>query len=234
MMTLADSSWTDAAASAGRVLVVPVGATEQHGPHLPLTTDSDIAVALAQRLLATMPDRVAVAPVVAFGSSGEHQSFAGTLSVGAPALEAFLVELGRSATCTWLRILLVSTHGGNAAPVRAAARRLRDEGRDVRVWMPGWRGDAHAGRTETSLMLAIDPDRVRLDAAEPGETAPIGALMPALVRGGVAAVSGNGILGDPAGSSAVEGERLLAAAVASLGAAVTRWADGAPAHEHAA
>ena len=164
-----------------------------------------------------------MAPAVAFGSSGEHQAFAGTLSVGGAAIEAFLVELGRSATCTWRRILLVSTHGGNAAPVRQAARRLVEEGRDVRAWMPTWRGDAHAGRTETSLMLAIDPARVDLPMAAPGARAPLAALMPALVSGGVAAVAPNGVLGDPAGASAEEGERLLAGAVDELRALVGAW-----------
>jgi mycofactocin precursor peptide peptidase len=223
MPILATSSWTDAAALAERVLVVPVGATEQHGPHLPLTTDTDIAVTLAGRLLAVLPEAVAVAPPVSFGASGEHQAFTGTLSIGSEALEVCLVELGRSASCTWRRQLLLSTHGGNATAVRGAARRLRREGRDARAWMPSWGGDAHAGRTETSLMLAIAPDRVDLAAARPGATAPLAELMPRLIAHGVAGVSGNGVLGDPTGASAAEGERLLELAVASLCATITWW-----------
>ncbi len=220
---LATLSWTDAERLAERVLVVPVGATEQHGPHLPLTTDSDIAVALAEALLAAVPDEVVVAPVVAFGSSGEHQAFAGTIAIGQSAIEEFLVEFGRSATCTWRRILLLSTHGGNAAPVTQAVRRLRDEGRDVRFWMPTWDADAHAGRTETSLMLAIDADRVNLSVAASGVTEPIAALMPRLRRDGVAAVSANGVLGDPTAASATEGQQLLTAWVVSLHAAILGW-----------
>jgi mycofactocin precursor peptide peptidase len=223
MPTLATCSWTDAEALAERVLVVPVGATEQHGPHLPLTTDCDIAVALAERLLADRPDDVVLAPPVAFGSSGEHQAFAGTIAIGQAAIEEFLVELGRSAAYTWRRILWISTHGGNARPVGRAARRLRTEDRDVRVWTPAWAGDAHAGRTETSLMLAIDARRVNIAAAEAGATDPLSELMPRLVRDGVAAVSDNGVLGDPTGASAREGRQLLAAGVASLSAAIARW-----------
>jgi creatinine amidohydrolase len=226
MPTLATSSWTDAEKLTERVLVVPIGATEQHGPHLPLTTDSDIAVALAERLLKAIPDTVVVAPPVAFGSSGEHQAFAGTIAIGQPAIEEFLVELGRSATNTWRRILLLSTHGGNAEPVMRAARRLRDEDRDVRVWMPRWGGDAHAGRTETSLMLAIDRRRVDVELAQPGAMESIEELMPRLVQDGVAAVSRNGVLGDPTGASAREGRQILATAVTSLSAAIARWPTG--------
>jgi mycofactocin precursor peptide peptidase len=226
MPTLATSSWTDAEALAARVLVVPLGATEQHGPHLPLTTDCDIAVALAEHLLAALPNDVVIAPPVPFGSSGEHQSFAGTIGVGQAAIEEFLVEIGRSATCTWNRILLLSTHGGNVGPVLRAARRLQSENRDVRAWMPAWGGDAHAGRTETSLMLAIDPHRVDVDVAQRGATEPIADLMPRLMLDGVAAVSNNGVLGDPTGASAGEGQQILAAAVASLSAAIVHWPIG--------
>jgi mycofactocin system creatininase family protein len=220
MPSLNRLSWTTARAAPETVLIVPVGATEQHGPHLPLTTDSDIAEAVATRLLT---DNVAVTPVIAFGSSGEHQGFAGTLSVGQSALEAFLIELGRSAACTWERVIFLSTHGGNRDVVRRATRQLQTEGRDVREWFPRWGGDHHAGRTESSLMLAIDPSRVDLAAAEPGVTEPLAQLLPRLRHDGVAAVSANGILGDPAGASAEEGERLLAGAAASLREFIARW-----------
>jgi creatinine amidohydrolase len=230
MPSLDRVSWTTAEHSADGVIVVPVGATEQHGPHLPLTTDSDIAIALADRLERARPRDIAVAPVVAFGSSGEHQDFPGTLSLGQDAFERLLVELGRSATCTWRRILFLSTHGGNREPVRRAADRLRAEHRDVRVWTPAWGGDAHAGRTETSLMLALDPDRVDLSAAAAGTTEPLERLLPELMSGGVRAVSANGVLGDPAGASAAEGERLLAAATSSLTDLIVEWPapEGAP------
>ena len=77
------------------------------------------------------------------------------------------------------------------------------------AWWPSWPGDLHAGRTETSLMLAIAPERVRLERAEAGDRRPIGALLPLLVEGGVRAVSANGVLGDPTGATADEGRRLL-------------------------
>jgi creatinine amidohydrolase/Fe(II)-dependent formamide hydrolase-like protein len=71
-------------------LVVPVGSVEQHGPHLPLSTDTKIAAAVADRLAGL------VAPPVAFGASGEHEGFAGTVSIGTEALRSVLVEMGRS------------------------------------------------------------------------------------------------------------------------------------------
>ncbi len=153
-------TWPEVAALSGdTVLAVPVGSTEQHGPHLPLSTDTDVAVALANRLAAARAD-VLVAPAVAYGSSGEHAGFPGTLSIGQDALELVLLELGRSADA-FAGIVFVSTHGGNAGPVSKAVRRLTYEGRRVRSWHPRLAGtqelDAHAGYTETSIVMALSP-----------------------------------------------------------------------------
>jgi len=212
-------------AAAGALLAVPVGATEQHGPHLPLSTDTDLAVALCARLVGARPG-VLAAPPLAYGGSGEHEDFPGTLSIGTEAVELLLVELCRSATRTFSRVLLVSTHGGNAGAVRRAEQRLRAESRDVLAWLPAWEGDAHAGRAETSLELALAPDRVRPGRAEAGNTRPLAELMPELRRSGVRAVSPNGVLGDPAGASAAEGAALLGRLCADLLAAVDAWAAG--------
>jgi creatinine amidohydrolase len=220
---LGDLTWPEVAARGDVLLAVPVGSTEQHGPHLPLSTDTDVAVALAGRLAGRRAD-VLVAPPVGYGSSGEHDGFAGTLSIGAAATELVLVELGRSALpATVRRMLLVSAHGGNAGPVTAAVRLLRSEGRDVRAWAPRWPGDAHAGRTETSVQLALDASRVRSGSAAAGNTAALTGLLPALQAGGVRAVSPNGVLGDPSGASAAEGSRLLDAAADDLVTFVDRW-----------
>ena len=293
MTALGDLSWPEAErlAAAGAMLAVPVGSTEQHGPHLPLSTDTDVAVALAARLAARRGD-VVVAPPVGYGSSGEHAGFAGTLSIGQEALELMLLELGRSAAGTFGQILVVCAHGGNREPAARAVARLCAESTDALLWMTGgvlaggtgsgdagagarsdgagagispacmpggWRGrrqpprrsigvavairslrlngrrpvsgsrlpvapaDAHAGRTETAIQLALDPGRVRMALAEPGNPAPVAELMPLLRAAGVRAASRNGVLGDPAGASATEGAALLEALTADLLSTVAGW-----------
>jgi mycofactocin precursor peptide peptidase len=211
------STWPDLAdlARAGSVLLVPLGSTEQHGPHLPVTTDTDIAMAIADAA-AGVDERLTVAPAVPYGSSGEHQGFPGTLSIGQEATTLLLVELGRSAAVDFARTVVVSAHGGNAVPLALAMRRLADEGHPVSAWSPSWSGDLHAGRTETSVMLAIAPERVQLDRAEPGDTRPLDEIFPLLQVDGVRPVSANGVLGDPSGACPEEGKLLLAQAVGAL------------------
>ncbi len=217
MASLGDQVWHEVDTSA--VLLVPLGATEQHGPHLPLDTDAVIANAIAAR--AAAETGATLAPGLAYGASGEHADFPGTLSIGAEALRHVLVELVRSASLTWLRIIFVNGHGGNHPTLTSAVEQMVDEGHDVAPWWPSVPGgDAHAGRTETSLMLAIAPDTVRVELAEPGNTAALTELLPQMQAGGVSAVSANGVLGDPRGASAEEGEALLAELVASLVAAI--------------
>ena len=226
MTRLFDMAWpeADALAKRGSVLLVPVGATEQHGPHLPLTTDTDIAIALCAQV-ALLESRVVIAPALAYGSSGEHEAFAGTLSIGGPATQHMLVELGRSASAHFHDVVFVSTHGGNRAVMDRATSQLQMEGRSAVAWVPQWTGDLHAGRTETSLMLAVAPDRVDLAAAVAGDRRPAGILLPLLRRHGVRPVSASGVLGDPAGASAEEGRHLLDEAVAALAELVARLAD---------
>lgn len=210
-------------ADAAPVLLVPLGATEQHGAHLPLNTDSVIAHAWAQAT-AQQLGHVALAPTMAYGSSGEHQSFAGTLSIGRAALELFLVELVRSAAHSFAAVAFLSGHGGNHGPLAQAVDQLTDEGHRVMSlgaqWEPGSVPpgfgpiDHHGGRTETSLMLYLAPELVHLDRAEPGNQEPLASLMPAMIKHGIEAVTPNGVLGDPRGASAAEGQFLFESLVA--------------------
>jgi creatinine amidohydrolase len=217
---LESAAWPDLGGA--RLLIVPVGATEQHGPHLPFSTDTDIAQALGARLAAAVPG-ACLAPALPYGASGEHQGFAGTLSIGAPATAQVLIELGRSATETFARVLFVCAHGGNAQPLADAVARLCAEARDVRAWTPRWSGDAHAGHLETSLMLAVAPERVDLTRADAGNTAPLAELMPVMRAAGVRAVSANGVLGDPMSASAEHGRALLAAEHERMTRMVREW-----------
>jgi creatinine amidohydrolase len=216
-MELGPAAWP--AVADGGVLLVPLGSCEQHGPHLPLDTDTRIAEALA-RGAAAGDGRVVVAPPLAYGASGEHQAFPGTLSIGHEALELVLVELGRSALGPFAAIVFVNGHGGNAPAVTAAVATLQAEGRTASAWwptVPG--GDAHAGRTETALLLAIAPEVVG-DARPAGNATPLGELLPALVRDGVRPHAPDGVLGDARGATPDEGRALLATLVRSLTAHV--------------
>jgi creatinine amidohydrolase len=171
-------------------------------------------------------DDALVAPAVAYGASGEHAGFAGTLSIGTEGLTGLLVELVRSAGPEVTRTVFVNGHGGNRDALEAATALLRAEGRDVTAWSPSIPdGDAHAGRTETSLLLALCPEAVRLDRAVPGTTTPLAELLPRLRAEGVRAVAPDGVLGDPTGASAAEGRQLLDALVHRLRAVL----DGEPA-----
>jgi creatinine amidohydrolase len=217
-------TWTDIAPrAADLILAVPVGSLEQHGPHLPLGTDTDVAGMVCTGL-ASVRDDVLIAPAIAYGSSGEHAGFPGTLSIGGPALATLVVELVRSADA-FRGVVLVCGHGGNLEALSTAVELLTGEGRSVLLWSPSVPdGDAHAGRTETSLMMVCDPMAVRAEAAEAGDPRPLRELLPLLREAGVAAVSPNGVLGDPAGASEDEGADLLRGMALDLVAAVEAWA----------
>lgn len=220
---LAARAWPELERRPVELLAVPLGATEQHGPHLPLDTDTRVATALAERLAGSRPG-VLVAPVLCYGASGEHETFPGTLSIGSAALELVVLELVRSASRWVERTVLISGHGGNAAALRGAERRLRAEDRAVLAWMPDIEdGDAHAGRVETSLLLALAPGHVRADRLAPGNRTGLSELMATIRERTVRGVSPNGVLGDPRGASAAEGHDLLEHMGDELCQAVARW-----------
>jgi creatinine amidohydrolase len=203
------------------IVVVPVGSCEQHGPHLPLDTDTVIATELARTLADRRSDCV-VAPPITITASGEHRGFPGTLSVGTEITAGMIVELARSAD--WASgVVFVNGHGGNVTAMQRATEVFEVERRRVLVWWPRVRGgDPHAGHTETSIMLALAPGAVRLAAAQPG---PIPTL-DALVREGVRPLSPSGVLGDPTGADSETGRRILDELADQLSAAVTDWTVG--------
>lgn len=217
-------------------VLLPLGSLEQHGPHLPLSADTLVAQAVAERAVAALNDIAedqrtwSLGPEIGLGASGEHQDFPGTLSIGTEALSAVLVELGRSASSQGWRLVVISGHGGNRDALVRAGTIWREESIDA-GWVPCQPAadrpatdgpatdgrvtdyspvhDAHAGHTETSLLLHLHPDLVDMTSATPGETTPLGQLLPSLQKQGVKAVSPSGILGDPTTATAALGERYL-------------------------
>jgi creatinine amidohydrolase len=214
---LADLSWPQISGQA--LLAVPIGSTEQHGPHLPVDTDTRIAVAIAEGLAARRPD-VLVAPALPYSASGEHAGFPGTLSLGTEALTTVLVELVRSADETCRGVILVNAHGGNVTALTSAVGLLRTEGRRALAWGPRapWPEDLHAGRAETAVMLHLAPDSVLMEARVAGPVPSVTEL----VTTGVRAASPSGVLGDPSGADAELGRQVLEGWITDLQTAVER------------
>jgi creatinine amidohydrolase len=206
------------------LVLVPLGSTEQHGPHLPLSTDTVIARAVAEGAAGLLTGTALVAPAIPYGASGEHADFPGTVSLGHEALRAVLVETVRSLAVWAGRIALVNGHGGNNETLDTVVGALRGEGHDAGwtgCFVPG--GDAHAGVTETSLLLHLAPEQVLMRRAVPGDRRPLSAIMPALRAGGVRAVSPTGVLGDPTGASADQGRRLMRELVSDVAGRIAAW-----------
>jgi mycofactocin system creatininase family protein len=203
-------------------VLVPLGATEQHGPHLPLGTDSLIGAELAARAARRL-GRAFAAPVLPFAASAEHRDFPGTLSLSHETVAAVVTDL-----CTWLhdrglrRVAVFSAHGGNRRALELAAAAVR-EGTTVLLDLPAvavGAGDAHAGRDETSMLLTLAPRTVRPVTAT-GYTGRLDArAWEVLTTAGVRALAPNGVLGDPSGASAELGEELLEALATAIAEAL--------------
>lgn len=165
------------------VAVLPIGAIEQHGPHLPLSVDCDLVNAVIVRMLAQLADNqnVLVMPSLTITKSEEHNRFAGTLSLSADTLLSVLRDVGRSVSSAGItRLVLFNGHGGNNAVLEIAARDLRLHHNMV-VATCSWFGfatipsemdqtsidfDLHAGELETSAMLASRPELVDMSATQ--------------------------------------------------------------------
>jgi creatinine amidohydrolase len=224
-----------------RTAVVPLGATEQHGPHLPFATDTWIAEALAERVCARVPDSIQC-PVLALGCSAEHLDFPGTLDVEAETLERVLRDVLLSLRHHGFDSAFVfSAHGGNFAPLRAASGRLRAVSAPMRLAVHDdlegvtslWHrlsADAgvsaaasghHAGEFETSILAALRPDTVRVARVAPGILAPPGDAQ-ALFYPSLRRHAPTGVVGDPRAAAPERAARYLDAWANLLVAAFRR------------
>ena len=184
-----------------QIVLLPLGSFEQHGPHLPLDTDSIIIDSVIAQSLCDEQinaDAFVVAPTVAISASDEHAGFPGTLSTGTEPLVQSVVAICRSASWS-LGVCIVNGHGGNADALARISSALTYEKIAHSIWsLPSYDGaDMHAGRTETSVMLHVAPDKVQTDRIERGTIGDASDLVEQMRTSGVAGVSKNGVLGDP-------------------------------------
>ena len=219
-----DISWPEAREhlAAGKPIILPWGAYEQHGPHLPLSTDTVMAAELARRLAAHFG--AWLLPAVGYGDTANNAGFPGTLSLSFDTVRAILLDL-----CAALsrhgarRLILVNGDFGNQAPLKLAARQARQH-HDISVLIvdypgleqaaaelletrPAAPGFYHADEFETSVMLATAPDSVRMDRAEP-EYPTLPPTYPALFAE-LDTISDSGVFGDPRPASAEKGRALV-------------------------
>jgi creatinine amidohydrolase len=204
-------------------VVMALGATEQHGPHLPLATDALLGDHLA-RLVAERLDAF-VAPTVRLGCSEHHLEFPGTLSISPGTFHALVADVVHSlARGGFSRVVLVPTHGGNFQPLAEAidkldspqaieVKALTDLGALMAIaqlgadeyGVPVTEGGLHAGEWETSMLMAIHPDLVHVERGAPGYTGELEAALGSIFTSGVHTISANGVLGDPTRASAEHG-----------------------------
>lgn len=211
---------------AGRTtVVIALGATEQHGPHLPLATDALIGDHLAREVAARLD--AFVAPTVRVGCSEHHRAFPGTMSLTTETFHAVVADIVSSfATGGFKRVVLLPTHGGNFAPLAETLEQLEPEAEiEIKALtdlgallaiaqigaeeygVPLGDGGLHAGEWETSMLAAIHPELEHPDRREPGYTGSPEDAIATLFEKGVDALSPIGVLGDPSEASVAHGRR---------------------------
>jgi creatinine amidohydrolase len=232
-LQLSELTWPEVqaqVASGTTRAVFACGATEQHGPHLPLAVDSLIGDALAETVARKL-GRALAAPTVKVGCSRHHMSFPGTLTLSEETFKDVVEQQCRSlAHHGFAEICVIPSHGGNFRPVAELIVAMRGSmAPGVRVvaytdlvdYVETWReiiaragGPAdhvggHADIAEASMILALQPGLVRRDLAAAGYRGDLEAVLPTIWQEGFSAVTENGVLGDPDGMSAGLGHALI-------------------------
>jgi creatinine amidohydrolase len=244
---VAEMTWQElrSAAEAGAVALLPAGSTEQHGPHLPVKTDTLLVMSVARAAVEELPESipVVVAPTLRFGASDHHTPFF-ALSVDERTYIDMVTQVGLClAEAGFRRLFILNGHGGNSASIRLALIEMRKRRPDfvvaaaeywslaaaelaeVRSSGPG--GIAHSGEFETSLVMHLEPGSVRVDRLETSVPRLPGEFTLDLTQGGPVALnlawnrmSGRGVLGDPTEASREKGEAFFDAAVRAVRVAI--------------
>ncbi len=235
-------TWPDAEVhlSAVDIALLPVGAIEQHGPHLPLDTDAFDADYLAHRVAeACSLPRPAVLPLISYGVSYHHRDFCGTISIANDTLSRLVYDIGMSAAANGIRkLVIINGHGGNAPSLNYAAQMIN---RDAHIFVCVDTGetsdsdvadliqtpnDVHAGDIETSTSLAVRPHLVKMERARKSVPVFSSRYLDFTSKRGVSwyaythKISDNGVMGDPTVADAQKGERIWEVMIAHLVAMV--------------
>jgi creatinine amidohydrolase/Fe(II)-dependent formamide hydrolase-like protein len=231
---LEEMTWPEVKAAIGQgydTVVFAVGATEQHGPHLPLATDSLVGDSLA-KLVAKRLGHAIVGPTLRIGCSQHHMAFPGTVSLDASPMRDLIVKYGETILQHgFKRLVIIPSHGGNFQIVSEAGQNLQQKCSTKHIitycdlkklldtshrvsaafGISPEASGAHAGEFETSILLYLHPDLVDMTHAEQGFMGDLSTTIPELMRNGVARISSNGILGDAREADGRRGEKYLAA-----------------------
>jgi len=225
-----------------RTVLIPVGSIEQHGPHLPLFTDTLLAYDLCERIAHKL-GLTLVAPTIRPGCSDHHLAFPGTVSISPRMLREMVdAYVGSLMKAGFRNFVVIPTHGGNFEPLRKGFSTLRKKYRRVKIYgyfdlqrfvramndvaaqfgISPEAGGAHSGFSETSCVLAVRKDLVDVSSAAPGYMGSFDEKVSrVLIRKGMTAFTKNGVLGDPTGSSAEAGEKIIQNLVDHIVASLT-------------
>lgn len=236
-------------AAEGRLAIIPAGTVEAHGPHLPLDTDVVIADAICERVAQLIPDDVLLMPTITLGFGPHHMDMPGNMTIGWKTLVDHTLDVMRStAYHGFKRMLVVNAHGSNSLPLDMAARLMIVENPDVQAAFLNWWSltdvkavckdmiesevTSHACEVETSIYLAVAPERVQMDKAAPDmgfdrsphiwrdllgrPPEPEGFKSPVGLMEYWSTWTTNGVRGDPTKATAEKGEKIIAAAAGEI------------------
>ena len=242
-MLLANLTWpeTKRLNVAGMIVILPTGSFEQHGPHLPFTVDTDLVTAVAQGVEAKLPQKVLLLPTLPVGMSTHHIAFPGTLDVPQASYMQLIKDLGLSiARMGATKCFILNGHGGNDIPIRAAMRELKTAAPNLRCvfasyWSLGAKaikdvrssetgGLGHACEMETSMMLHLHPEKVKMELAKRDgprhedqyRKADMQLARPVYFVNEFNEISASGVVGHPDLATPEKGRRFLEGIVAAV------------------